>query len=317
MNNSKIKSLVTLFIISTIAFSACEKDEQTEPDEQPEPEFSNLPIIPEPIGPGPVTRHTSDTVIVEYSAAIDNGYFPFEVDCHLYADTFGCNEGEGYRTRGALGISYGFDTSEAVYKIRHRRYWKKIYSNVLGPGTSFSEAKEYTRGTSMTNAEEFSASISATAGGFGFGISATLSAKFSKSVTINEEEKSTITRSVTGADGVDRVFTIWQLRDIYDIVDPLNNPVPTPESLIKRLGGIDKPELIDHCINRMLNRQLTFHHETSSFPEFTYSAEENTKDKWCTDRITILNMKPSQYVYHYLIDNGTDDTFLHTKDFER
>ncbi|MFT6815818.1 MAG: hypothetical protein ACJAZ3_001730 [Sphingobacteriales bacterium] len=313
MYNSKIKILVTLLIISTIAFSACKKDELTEPANH----SGDLPIIPEPTVVGTVTRETSDTITVEYSSALAK-FSPFEMTYTLYTDTMGCNDGESFQTDEQNQI-YEFDSSEAVYKIRHRRYWKKVYSKVLGPGTSFNEEKTYTQGYSETNSEEFEKSITATAevGAFGssVSVSATLSSKFSKSVTVNSETTETVTNNVTGREGFDRVFTIWQLRDLYDIVDPLNNPVPTTERLIERLRGDDRPQLIDYCINKIINGPLTTTHETSS-SKLTYSAEQNTKDKWCTDRINIKETEVKQN-YHFVLDNGDGDTFLHTKDFKR
>ena len=64
-------------------------------------------------------------------------------------------------------------------------------------------------------AETQSLTITATMGGSGFGVSASLSIAFKRSITISREQTATETFLLTGIEGKELVFVLWQLTELF------------------------------------------------------------------------------------------------------
>jgi hypothetical protein len=121
--------------------------------------------------------------------------------------------------------------------IRHQRFWRNVTSRLLGPGTTYSVSYTWSEGVEQTTgndvlwtvAEEFELArrlgINVLAGTYTFDqtaaniVSEELTTRFSSSRTVSQFTETTEEQSVRGVDGMDRVYTVWQLVDEYDFID--------------------------------------------------------------------------------------------------
>lgn len=101
--------------------------------------------------------------------------------------------------------------------LRLRSFWRLVPGTFthLAPGTRFKKSWQYTHGVSTTDEQ----SISVEVGIEGGGLSAGLSATFSHSVTVSDEQTETTTFSVDPpAEGV-RVWVLWDLMYELSVLD--------------------------------------------------------------------------------------------------
>jgi len=97
-----------------------------------------------------------------------------------------------------------------------RRYWRMVPGTFLQltSGTSISKSWSYQHGVSTTDSN----SISAQLGISGEGISASLTASFSHSVTINDQQTTTTTFTIQGPETGTRVWLLWDLTYEFALV---------------------------------------------------------------------------------------------------
>lgn len=121
-------------------------------------------------------------------------------------------------------MSYWDGNPQANYVATLRSYWALVpntYTQVT-PGNTYTKSYTTTYGISETDAQ----SLSATLGVEVKGISASLTAEFSHSVTTSTESSETTQYTVGGpAEGQTRVWMLWQLVDEFCLIDPNTNDV--------------------------------------------------------------------------------------------
>ncbi len=106
-----------------------------------------------------------------------------------------------------------------------RKYWKMVPGTFthLSPGTQLQKSWEYDHGISTTDTE----SITAQMGFSGGGLSASLSATLSHSVTINDLQKTTTQFTIQPPASGTRVWLLWDLMYQFMIVrSDSNDPIP-------------------------------------------------------------------------------------------
>lgn len=89
--------------------------------------------------------------------------------------------------------------------------WKKIDRQTVSPGLEYSRTTTIKEGMS----ESQSLTITATVGASGFGVSASLSIAFNRTISINREQTASETFRLTGIEGKELVFVLWQLTELF------------------------------------------------------------------------------------------------------
>jgi hypothetical protein len=156
-------------------------------------------------------------------------------------------------------------------RLLHRRYWKRLKHVVMDPGTEYSHAETVTYGSSTTNtvSQSFSQTIgvevSASAGWGAFSASVTASYEQTttreevRSVTFSEESSFTDTYSVASDPTKTIVFGLWQLVDVFVIVDTNKNPIHISDTL----NYVEIPEI---AAIEFLNRDVIYQSVTKFDP---------------------------------------------------
>ena len=162
--------------------------------------------------------------------------------------------------------------------FRQIRFWKNLASRLIGPGTSYSISYTSTVGTETYQAWEFSATIGYEVSwetGIDIGIfssevnhklSFEFSSTFKTSKTFTTERSVTETQIVEAKEGVNRVYTVWQLMDGYDLVDE-NGTKLTPENL-KDYIHLETGKTMDKVLNlpTLIQGTTSIAQSTSDFP---------------------------------------------------
>jgi hypothetical protein len=137
-------------------------------------------------------------------------------------------------TGGGTLQDYWDGNPPANYTLTMRSYWVLVpgsYTQVM-PGETYEKQYTTTFGISTTDAQSLSAELGIAVEG----LSATLTAEFSHSVTTSIQQQETTTYTVSGpAVGNIRVWMLWQLMDEVVALDPNGNVVSNP----KRHGDVD------------------------------------------------------------------------------
>ncbi|MGI4759859.1 MAG: hypothetical protein ACRYF0_04080 [Janthinobacterium lividum] len=106
-------------------------------------------------------------------------------------------------------------------RIRYGRHWERVYTQIVDGGISYERSVTTTSGSSMTETQTLSAELGVSVAG----LSASLSASLSQAVTINKETQNTNRYTISCEPGKQAVFTIWQLMEVYTLVDSTGKPV--------------------------------------------------------------------------------------------
>ncbi len=119
--------------------------------------------------------------------------------------------------------------------IQRFLFWKKIGTITGGSGQSFKRTYTLKKGVSQKDAEEFSKSISASAGFMSFAkFSAELSQTFKKEITISEQKEESLQFQVDSpAENELLSWTLWQLYEGYRIVDENGNTWSDPNYYVE------------------------------------------------------------------------------------
>lgn len=246
MRNTIRYAMICVFLTALVA---CGSDSSVTPgNNNPPPEPSLLPEVPVPDSPADLLPAKSDDLDVGLSAPLRTFVPMVERMCQMKDDAslmwttenrrlrLVCNDGvraEAMCDPSAVDRAY-IDESP---RLLHRRYWKRLRQVVMDPGTDYSHQETVTYGSSTTNSvsQSFSQTIgvevSASAGWGPF--SAEVTASYSqtntreevRSVTFSEESSFTDTYSVASDPAKTIVFGLWQLVDVFVIVDDSKVPI--------------------------------------------------------------------------------------------
>jgi hypothetical protein len=148
-------------------------------------------------------------------------------------------------------------------RLLHRRYWRRLKQVVLDPGTSYSktETVEYGSSTTNTHSQSFSQTIgvevSASAGWGPF--SATVTAYYEQTTTVEEiesvtfSETNTFTESYSVSSDPNKtiVYGLWQLVDVFMLVDADKTPVHESDMLVHvTVNEIPRVEFLNRDVVR-------------------------------------------------------------------
>ncbi|HEX4302137.1 MAG TPA: hypothetical protein VHZ78_05060, partial [Rhizomicrobium sp.] len=125
-------------------------------------------------------------------------------------------------------VNYWDGGPAAPYTLTMRQYWQLVDGSYtqIPEGGSLSITISQTTGISTTDTESISAELGITGGG----LSATMSATFSHSVTTSQENTLSKTMSVgPPPPGMIRVWVCWQLVDELVALDAGGNVIPSNE----------------------------------------------------------------------------------------
>jgi hypothetical protein len=116
-------------------------------------------------------------------------------------------------------LGYSGTVAVETPRLKHTRYWRKVFSVVLGENTSFSEERAVTYGISETEGHEFSLTVGIEANAWFLTLKTEVSASTSYEITHSTETSTAKTFSAQGADGKETVFTVWQLVNRFYLCD--------------------------------------------------------------------------------------------------
>jgi len=235
-----------------LALGGCGEDNPAAPDDGSQP--TRLPAVPVPTSPTDALPPKSEELVVGTSSALPD-FRPDVEELRQMAD-----DGTSAWTLQNRPLKLVCDgvlarntcdpaASEPTYvtaapRLMHIRYWKRLKQVTLDPGTSYSQAQTVTYGSSTTNTESqtFSTTIgvevSASAGWGAF--SASVSASFEQtetheeinSVTFSEESSFTETYAVESDPNRTIVYALWQLVDVFALVDAGGTPIDESGALV-------------------------------------------------------------------------------------
>jgi hypothetical protein len=104
-------------------------------------------------------------------------------------------------------------------RLKHTRYWRKVFSVVLGENTEYSEEHAVTYGISTTEGNEFGITVGLEVNAWFATMKAEISASFSYDITHSTETSTSKTFTAQGAGGKYTVFTVWQRVNRFYLCD--------------------------------------------------------------------------------------------------
>jgi hypothetical protein len=106
-------------------------------------------------------------------------------------------------------------------QIMYGAYWQRVYTQVLSGQGNYKRMIATTHGVSTTDSQTLGAEL----GVSGMGLSAKLSATFSTAVTITDQTTTTDEYDISCAANQTVIFTLWQLVEVYTLVDAAGKPI--------------------------------------------------------------------------------------------
>ncbi|MFO7653534.1 MAG: hypothetical protein R6X25_06895 [Candidatus Krumholzibacteriia bacterium] len=229
---------VLLALAALVLGAGCGDDsDPTEPDAP-----TNLPPIPEPTSVQQLMPERSPDLLIGMSGPLDD-FVPAVTSLEMMQDNGTLATYAAYDRHlrlacpGYLPVNTAEDgAADATFltarpHLLHTRHWKRLEQDQLGPGTSLSLTTTYTYGASTTDAynRSFSETIGVTtqAGGSWQGLSASLELSYSQTETYGEvhsmefwnENSEERTYTVIAPASGTRVYVLWQLVDVFSVVD--------------------------------------------------------------------------------------------------
>jgi len=136
--------------------------------------------------------------------------------------------------------------------IMRERFWVRVpllsdgstlKSIRVDPGASFSVSYTRTQGTDYQDSYTFTRAINGELGasysGVGAKLGGSLSEAFQSTVTVQEQNSVTVTRTMTGIEGKTVVYSVWESVEHYTFVDEDGHPYTDPNFTFADLGSAD------------------------------------------------------------------------------
>jgi hypothetical protein len=258
-----ITHLMICGILTSLLAVSCGEDSPVSTEKGgPPPEPTVLPVVPVPKSPDDVLPAKSAALDVGLSSPLRSFVPVVERMCQMHDDATMAWTTENRRLKlacneGVLALAMCEPTSaERTYiaaspRLLHRRYWKQLVWVILDPGTEFSRAVTITSGSSTTNtvsqgfSQTIGVEVSASAGWGPFSAEVktsyeqTTTREEVQSVTFSEEHSVTDTYSVAIDPAKIMVYALWQLVDVFVIVDESKNPIHLSDTL----NHVEIPEI--------------------------------------------------------------------------
>lgn len=179
---------------------------------------SGLPPIPQPTNPDSALPEKSEVMVVATKPAPP--LFVTFGDGRVPISTF---------QQPPFSVSPAFPTGN---QIQYKRYWVRLAMQVLTGPQTYEHGIQSTQGMSVTDEKKISASIGIAVKG----LSASLTATFSHSVTVSQQETVTNNYTVPVPAGKTCNWALWQLIDEFVILD--SDGAPLVWNGKAKMGGI-------------------------------------------------------------------------------
>lgn len=249
-----IPQLMICGVLTALLVVNCSDSPTSTGNNNPPPEPSYLPAVPVPSSPSDPLPARSAEVNVGLSSPLRMFVPMVEQMCQMMDDGTMAWSTENRRLELVCGDGLLAEAmcdpapAERTYvaaspRLLHKRYWKRLKQVVMDPGTDYSHAETVTYGSSTTNtqSQSFSQTIGvevSASGGWG-PFSAEVKASYSQtttreevnSVTFSEESSFTDTYSVASDPTKTIVFGLWQLVDVFVLVDAKKTAIHQSETL--------------------------------------------------------------------------------------
>lgn len=121
----------------------------------------------------------------------------------------------------------------ATAKLAYRRFWQNTFTITIFNAHNFTRAIETQEGMSEVDTTTLSKKLGLTAGTLK--LSAELSKTTSHAVTITENRKVTETYNFSVAEGKVAIYTLWQLVEVFALVDDNDNTIDWSGKVVLRL----------------------------------------------------------------------------------
>jgi hypothetical protein len=220
------RSFVYLLILSALIIASCADSPD---DPAPDPAPSPVPLPTSIYDPVFLATNVSAETEAGISAPIPD-FTPYVLEMYDWNGTYN----SGYRVFDWIpqnkqmtlvedgSINYfGWQLLVGTEppRLKHTRYWRKIFSVILGENTEYSEAHSVTYGISETEGREFSVTVGMEADAWFVTMKAEITASFSYDITHSSETSTSKTFTAQGAEGKDTVFTVWQRVNRFYLCD--------------------------------------------------------------------------------------------------
>lgn len=270
--NSLSTALVLLLVVAL--GGGCDSDDDgsfgadvTSPADTSSGGGGRLPTVPEPTSLDELMPEASASLIVGLSDDLES-FAPWVSELELKMDDGSLrwtafNRSARLACPGVLPANSGPpDAVDATYvsarpRLLHTRHWRRLEQNTLSPGTSFTLTKVITSGSSTAHQESqtFSSTIGVELGaGAGWGaFSAAVAASYSQTTTAAEIDTVTFTEetseersfTVEAPESGTRVYVLWQLVDVFTLVDADKVPIDQSPTLVHArmpaVAGVEFP----------------------------------------------------------------------------
>jgi len=121
----------------------------------------------------------------------------------------------------------------ATAKLAYRRFWQNTFTITIFNAHNFTRAIETQEGMSEVDTTTLSKKLGLTEGPLR--LSAELSKTTSHAVTITENRSVTETYSFSVAEGKVAIYTVWQLVEVFVLVDENDNPIDWSGKVVLKL----------------------------------------------------------------------------------
>ncbi len=251
MTKRSLRGLLPALLGGLLAVGGC-SDDSTNPGPEPGPQ--NLPEIPVPTSVNQLMPARSDDLVIGLSEPLEE-FEPLVSELRTMRDDGSLiwsaqNRHLILACPGVLPVNTGdADAPDPTYisarpRLMHTRYWRRLEQNTLSPGTSFTLTKTVTWGASTYHEEstEFSRTmgVEVEAGGSWGAFSASVKASYSQTSTYSEVEAVTFSTEESEERSYDvqapasgtRVYVLWQLVDVFSLVDADMVPIHESPTLV-------------------------------------------------------------------------------------
>jgi len=214
-----------IFFFFFILLTGCpQSGEENPPDDNTNPPpQSDLPPVPVPSYVGDSLPEKSDEIIIKIGDELDNfnpyveqiynrnamGGFSWE-DKWTHIDLLINDEIQYIGWEGCVYLN-------EIPRIKHSRYWKKVFSVVIDESASYSETHSITYGVSETRGQEFSVTVGGEVSTWFVTVSTEISNSVSYEISYSTETTIDKEFSCDGTEGKITIFTVWQLVDRFSI----------------------------------------------------------------------------------------------------
>ena len=123
----------------------------------------------------------------------------------------------------------------AAAKLAYKRFWKNTFTIRIANEHNFTRTVQTQEGMSEVDTTTLSSKLGLTGGPAALKLSAELSKTTAHTVTITENRQVTETYNFSIDEGKVAIYTLWQLVEVFALVDENNNPIDWSGKVVLKL----------------------------------------------------------------------------------